>query len=121
MSYRFPALILVFEWSADKGVFVLCRDIPPNYTILFLQGGGTGQFAAVPMNLSISQDQVADYFVTGNWSMKAAKEAEKYVRVNHVIPKTSQYTSIPDKKEWKLSPDAAYVYYCWNETAHGES
>ena len=95
------------------------RKIPPNYKILLLQGGGTAQFAAIPMNLSRSSDQVTDYFVTGIWSNKAAKEAEKYTRVNHVLPKRSQFTNIPSKDQWQLTPDAAYVYYCANETVHG--
>ena len=95
------------------------RKIPPNYKILLLQGGGTAQFAAIPMNLSRSSDQVTDYFVTGIWSSKAAKEAEKYTKVNHVLPKRSQFTNIPSKDQWQLTPDAAYVYYCANETVHG--
>ena len=71
------------------------------------------------MNLSRSSDQVTDYFVTGIWSSKAAKEAEKYTKVNHVLPKRSQFTNIPSKDQWQLTPDAAYVYYCANETVHG--
>ena len=93
--------------------------IPSNYHILFLQGGGTGQFAAVPLNLTTDKDTVVDYMVTGTWSNKAAKEAEKYATVNHVFPKTSTFTTIPDRAEWKLSPNAAYVYHCVNETVHG--
>ncbi|GFY37777.1 phosphoserine aminotransferase [Trichonephila inaurata madagascariensis] len=94
-------------------------QIPPNYKVLFLQGGGTGQFAGVPLNLISSPDDVADYIVTGVWSSKAAQEAEKYCRVNRVLPKTSVYTGIPDKSEWKLSNNAKYVYYCSNETING--
>ncbi|GFQ81665.1 phosphoserine aminotransferase [Trichonephila clavata] len=94
-------------------------QIPSNYKVLFLQGGGTGQFACVPLNLISSPDDVADYVVTGVWSSKAAQEAEKYCRVNRVLPKTSVYTGIPDKSEWKLSNNAKYVYYCSNETVNG--
>ncbi|GIX71859.1 phosphoserine aminotransferase [Caerostris extrusa] len=94
-------------------------QIPSNYKVLFMQGGGTGQFAVVPLNLCSSSDDVADYIVTGTWSSKAAQEAEKYCRVNRVLPKTSVYTGIPDKSEWKLSNNAKYVYYCANETIHG--
>jgi len=72
------------------------------------------------LNLSQSSDQVADYFVTGIWSSKAAKEAEKFMKVNHVLPKRSQFTTIPSKDQWKLTPGAAYVYYCANEPVHGE-
>lgn len=94
-------------------------DIPSNYKILFLQGGGTGQFAAIPLNLCQSSEAIADYFVTGTWSTKAAKEAEKFVKVNRVLPKTAQFVGVADKSEWSLSPNAAYVYYCDNETVHG--
>lgn len=94
-------------------------DIPANYQILFLQGGGTGQFAAVPLNLSRSSDEVADYFITGLWSKKAAEEAQKYVKVNKVLTHSSHYNSIQEKEHWKLTPGAAYVYYCANETVHG--
>lgn len=72
--------------------FFLCRKIPSNYKVLFLQGGGTGQFAAVPLNLSRGENPTFDYFVTGTWSQKAAKEAEKYGKVNLVLPKTDKFT-----------------------------
>ncbi|XP_015918551.2 phosphoserine aminotransferase [Parasteatoda tepidariorum] len=94
-------------------------NIPANYKVIFLQGGGTGQFSAVPLNLCSSPDDVADYIVTGTWSSKAAQEADKYIKVNRVVPKTSVYTGIPEKSEWKLSNNAKYVYYCANETIHG--
>jgi len=92
--------------------------VPDNYKILFLQGGGTGMFAAVCMNL-MGKTGKADYIVTGSWSAKAAKEAAKYGQVNMVIPKTDKYTQIPDPSTWKLDPEASYVYYCANETVHG--
>lgn len=57
--------------------------------------------------------------VTGSWSSKAAKEAEKYATVRYVFPKTDSYTSIPPKSEWKLSAKSTYVYYTDNETIHG--
>ena len=61
--------------------------------MLFLQGGGNGQFAAVPLNLiGLKESQSADYIVTGSWSAKAAKEAEKYGTVNMVLPKQDKYT-----------------------------
>lgn len=95
--------------------------VPANYKILLLQGGGTAQFAAIPINLTQSNDEVADYFVTGQWSNKAAKEAEKYVKVNRVLPKMDKFTGIPESSSWKLSDNASYVYYCDNETVHGKS
>lgn len=85
---------------------------------MLLQGGGTGLFAAVCLNL-MGRTGVADYVVTGSWSAKAAKEAAKYGKVNMVIPKTNKYTGVPDQKTWKLDPNASYLYYCDNETVHG--
>lgn len=61
---------------------------------MFLQGGGSGQFSAVPLNLiGLKEDRCADYLVTGTWSSKAAKEAEKFGKVNIVHPKLDRYTS----------------------------
>ena len=58
-----------------------------------MQGGGTGQFAAVAMNLiGLKDSRCADYLVTGTWSAKGAKEAEKYGKVNRVVPHTETYT-----------------------------
>jgi phosphoserine aminotransferase len=105
--------------DALSHVRIPCRSIPDNYSILLLQGGGTAQFAAIPLNLTQSNEDVADYLVTGTWSNKAVKEAEKYCKVNLVLPKASSYTSIPDPSDWKLTPNAKYVYYCSNETVHG--
>ncbi|XP_020913208.1 phosphoserine aminotransferase [Exaiptasia diaphana] len=93
-------------------------DIPDNYKVLFLQGGGTGQFSAIPLNL-MKEGGSADYICTGAWSAKAAKEAEKYGKVNRVLPKLDLYNRIPSQSEWNLDPNASYVYYCDNETVHG--
>ncbi|CAK9795485.1 Probable phosphoserine aminotransferase [Anthophora quadrimaculata] len=92
-------------------------NVPDNYKILFMQGGGTGSFAAVPLNIMTTG--TADYIVTGSWSAKAAKEAAKYGKVNMVLPKVTKYTEIPDPSTWNLDPNASYVYYCANETVHG--
>lgn len=97
-------------------------SIPANYKVLFMQGGGTGQFAAVPLNLCPKlKDQKADYLVTGTWSKKAAEEAKQYIQVNEVTPKPAggKYERVPPQAEWTLSADAAYFYYCDNETIHG--
>ncbi|KAK3590638.1 hypothetical protein CHS0354_013672 [Potamilus streckersoni] len=95
-------------------------NIPNNYKVLFLQGGGCGQFSAIPLNLiGLKPDHTADYVITGSWSSTAAKEAEKYGKVGRVLPKLDTYTVIPDQSTWNLNPDASYVYYCANETIHG--
>ncbi|CAI8050759.1 Phosphoserine aminotransferase [Geodia barretti] len=94
--------------------------IPSNYQVLFQQGGGTAQFAAIPLNLTPSEDTTADYFITGMWSQKAAKEGEKFVKVNHVLSKADGgYMTIPEQSQWNLTPGAGFVYYCANETVHG--
>lgn len=85
---------------------------------MFLQGGGTGLFAAVAMNL-MGRTGEADYIVTGTWSAKAAKEGAKYGKVNLVYPKPEKYRDIADQSTWKLSPNASYLYYCANETVDG--
>lgn len=92
-------------------------EVPDNYEILFFQGGGTGLFAAICMNLMKTGS--ADYIVTGSWSAKAAKEAEKYGKVNRVLPQTAKFTTIPDQTAWNVNPDASYMYYCENETVDG--
>jgi len=95
-------------------------SIPDNYRVLFLQGGGNGQFAAVALNLiGRNPAKCADYIVTGSWSAKAAKEAEKYGKIHIVHPKLDSYTVVPDQSLWNLNPESSYVYYCANETVHG--
>ncbi|KAB0798899.1 hypothetical protein PPYR_04117 [Photinus pyralis] len=93
-------------------------NVPDNYKILFIQGGGTGAFAAVAMNL-LNRTGTADYCVTGTWSSKAAKEAEKYGEVRLAFPVPKKLGKIPDQSTWTLNPDASYVYYCANETVDG--
>ena len=94
-------------------------NVPANYKVLFLQGGATGQFAAVPMNL-LRGKQRADYINTGAWSAKAISEARKYCEVNVAASgEASNFLSIPPQSEWKLDPDAAYVHYTPNETISG--
>jgi phosphoserine aminotransferase len=94
-------------------------SIPANYRVLFLQGGATQHFAQIPMNLA-RPDQTADYIVTGAWGQKAVAEGKPYVQVN--IAATSEannFTGIPPRGEWKLTPGAAYVHLTPNETIHG--
>lgn len=92
--------------------------VPDNYKILFIQGGGSGAFAAVALNL-MARTGTADYAVTGTWSDKAAKEATKYGNVNLVFPKAKKPGSIPDESTWTYDPKASYLYYCDNETVDG--
>lgn len=93
--------------------------IPDNYRVLFMHGGGQGQFAIVPMNLMGSKTKT-DYFNTGVWSGKAVKEAGKYCDVNVALAlDESSGLALPSRSDWQLSDDAAYVYYCSNETISG--
>ena len=94
-------------------------SIPANYKVLFLQGGATLQFAAVPLNIA-PPGATVDYVVTGNWGEKAVQEAERYVYVNvAATSKASNFTTVPDFSTWKLSQDAAYLHYTPNETVFG--
>ena len=93
-------------------------DIPENYHVLFLQGGGCTQFAMVPMNLM--RNRAADYIVSGQWSKKAAAEARLFGRVNVVASSEEQnFSCVPSLSNLPVSPDADYVYLCQNETIHG--
>jgi phosphoserine aminotransferase len=94
-------------------------SIPDHYRVLFMQGGATAQFAAVPLNLCAA-GQRADYVVTGTWGQKAVKLGAPYVDV-HVAASSqaSGFTRIPDRSDWDLSTDAAYVHYTPNETIGG--
>src|SRR5262245_14980407 len=93
--------------------------VPASYKVLFLQGGATLQFAAVPLNLAPA-GSIADYVVTGNWGEKAVQEAERYVRVNvAATSKASKFTTVPDPRAWQVSGSAAYLHYTPNETVFG--
>ena len=93
--------------------------VPDNYKVLFLHGGATLQFAAIPLNIA-PPGSVVDYVVTGNWSEKAVQEAQRYVDVNvAATSKATNFTTIPDPSTWKLSKNAAYLHYTPNETVFG--
>jgi len=106
---------IIAEAEADLRTLLA---IPANYKVLFLQGGGTLQFAMVPMNLMKNKE--ADYIVSGHWSKKAAEEAAMYGKVNVVATSADKnYSYVPDGSHLTLSPNADYVYMCENETIHG--
>lgn len=116
MSHRSPEYSKINKSAQDTVRELL--NVPNNYKILFIQGGGLGAFAAVAMNF-MGRTGTADYAVTGTWSSKAAKEAEKYGTVNLVFPKAEKPGKIPDQSTWTLNPNASYLYYCDNETVDG--
>lgn len=93
-------------------------EIPDNYKVLFLQGGASQQFAAVPMNLM--KNGVADYIITGQWAKKAYEEAKKYGKANAVASSADKtFSYIPDCSDLPISEDADYVYICHNNTIYG--
>lgn len=93
-------------------------NIPENYRILFVQGGGTVQFAMVPMNLM--KNGVACYVETGAWSKKAIAEAKRYGEVKVVASSADKnFSYIPDCSDLDIPDNADYVYICENETIHG--
>ncbi|MGM9972672.1 MAG: 3-phosphoserine/phosphohydroxythreonine transaminase [Clostridiaceae bacterium] len=93
-------------------------NIPDNYKVLFLQGGASQQFAAIPMNLM--KNGVADYIVTGQWAKKAYQEAKIYGKANAIASSADKtFSYIPDCSDLPISEDADYVYICENNTIYG--
>ncbi len=120
MSHRGKEFISIYE-AAERDLRELLA-VPANYRVLFLQGGGIGENAIVPMNLvgRKSQPAVVDFIHTGSWSGKSIKEARKYCTVNVAASSEDvKFTRIPARDSWKLSKDAAYVHICSNETIDG--
>jgi phosphoserine aminotransferase len=115
MSHRSPEFVQIAE-ETTSDLRELMR-IPDNYKILFLQGGATGQFSAIPMNLAQPAD-TADYIINGIWGKKAASEAKKFVNVN-IAAQAEPFTHVPDQKDWQLSGKAAYIHVTPNETING--
>ena len=119
MSHRSkPYIALADEATADLRELL---QVPANYKILFMHGGGRGQFAAVPLNLSQAGDK-ADFVVTGQWSEKAEEEARRYLDTR-IVGRSYQDEQglwrLPADSSLALHDDAAYVHYCPNETIEG--
>lgn len=94
-------------------------NIPDNYKVLFLQGGGTLQFAMVPLNL-MTKSGKADYIVTGTWAKKAAAEAKKFGDAKVIASSDDKtFSYIPRVKKEDIRPDADYVYITTNNTIYG--
>ena len=117
MSHRSP----IFDEVASnaKQDFIELLNISDEYDVLFLQGGATHQFSMVPLNFS-SQEDSADYLVTGAWSKKAIVEGQKYSKINIVASsEADNFTHAPDSKLWNLDSNAKYFHYAPNETIQG--
>ena len=121
VSHRSKEYIEITEKAESKLRSLM--DIPDNYKVLFLQGGGSLQFSAIPLNLL--GGKTADYLTTGTWSVKAIKEAQRFAKlglgkVNQVATgKDNHFTDVPAQSDWHISDDATYFHYCANETIHG--
>lgn len=116
MSHRSKSYETIIE-DAESDLRDLLH-IPENYKVLFLQGGGSTQFAVVPMNLM--KNRVADYIITGQWAKKAHKEASIYGKANAIASSADKtFSYIPDCSDLPVSEDADYVYICENNTIYG--
>lgn len=94
-------------------------NIPDNYKVMFLQGGGTLQFSMVPLNL-LRNSKKADYLITGAWAKKAYQEACKFGDIKVIASSEEDtYSYIPKFTKEDIRPDADYVYVCYNNTIYG--
>jgi phosphoserine aminotransferase len=117
VSHRSKAFVAV-AGQAEADLRELLA-VPADYKVLFVQGGATAQFSAIPLNLSAAGAS-ADYLNTGQWSKKAIAEARRYLGVNVVADeKASNYSTVPDAAALEFDPAAAYVHYTPNETIGG--
>jgi phosphoserine aminotransferase len=116
MSHRGKEFISIYE-AAERD-FRELMAVPAHFRILFMQGGGWGENAIVPLNLS--QGGAVDVVVTGGWSEKSLHEAGKYAQAAAAASGAAGgYTNVPDPASWAIRPDARYVHICSNETVHG--
>lgn len=116
MSHRSKVYETIIQ-EAEKDLRDL-MNIPDNYKVLFLQGGASQQFAAIPMNLM--KNKVADYIITGQWAKKAYQEAKIYGTANAIASSADKtFSYIPDCSDLPISENADYVYICENNTIYG--
>nr|GMC59811.1 phosphoserine aminotransferase 2, chloroplastic-like [Ipomoea batatas] len=117
MSHRGKEFLSIIQ-KAEADLRALL-GVPEDYAVLFLQGGATTQFAAVPLNICAPDDAV-DYIVTGSWGDKAYKEAVKYCKPTVIWSgKSEKYTKIPTFDSLEQTPHAKCLHICANETIHG--
>ncbi len=117
MSHRSKPFQKIFDDTQEKLRRIM--NVPEGYKILFLQGGASGQFSMVPLNL-IGKTGKADYAVTGNFASIAYKEAKKYGEISVAASSEDKdFTYIPTQDQLVLNPEASYFYYCANNTIYG--
>ena len=116
MSHRSSAFKAIIE-EAEADLRDL-MGIPDNYKVLFLQGGGSTQFAMVPLNLM--RGGFAEYIVSGSWSKKAYQEAKRFGDARILGDSSDDnFSYVPNVAELQVNPNADYVYICENETIYG--
>ena len=117
MSHRSPMFQEIFNETKNRLRNLM--QVPDNYEILFLQGGGSTQFSMVPLNL-MPKTGKASYAITGHFSEVAAREAKKYGDVSIACDTTdSDHDHIPSQDELIIDPNASYFHYCANNTIYG--
>ncbi|MBQ4109109.1 MAG: aminotransferase class V-fold PLP-dependent enzyme, partial [Clostridia bacterium] len=117
MSHRSPVYDKIIKDAEAKLRELM--NIPDNYKVLFLQGGASTQFAAVPLNLMTGSGK-ADYIVSGQFSGKAFKEAQKYGDAQcAATSKDANFAFVPKTTRESFRPDADYVHVCFNNTIYG--
>ena len=117
MSHRSKVFQKIFDDTQEK--FRKALKVPEGYKVLFLQGGASTQFSAVPLNL-IGITGRADYAVTGNFAKLAYKEAQRHGEISVAASSEDEnHTYIPVQSQLKLDPKASYFYYCANNTIYG--
>ena len=116
MSHRGKEFISIYEQAESD--FRSLLQVPSNFKVLFMQGGGIAENAIVPLNLS--RGGVVDFVVTGSWSQKSHKEAARYCTARIAASTQDQgFKSLPSPHTWQLDSQAQYVHLCTNETIHG--
>ena len=116
MSHRSKDFQAIID-DAEKDLRELMQ-IPDNYKVLFVQGGGNMQFAMVPMNLF--KNKVGDYIITGQWAKKAYQEAKMFGTANAIASSADKtFSYIPDCSDLPVDENADYVYICLNNTIYG--
>ena len=117
MSHRSPMYEKIIQ-DAER-LFREVMQIPDNYKVLFLQGGASTQFSAIPLNL-LSGSGKADYILSGQFSTKAYQEAKKYGDIAVVASsKESNFSYVPQTDRTSFRADADYVHICFNNTIYG--
>lgn len=134
LSHRTEAFERGILEKASRAVYELSGYAKEDWTVLWMTGGGTGQFAGVPLNFGNGKGKKAVYLITGIWSLKAGEEAKKILGEHEVVivdlrqnksqEKTQNSFTLKQPEEWideviKIQDEISYIYYCDNETIEG--